>query len=114
MLFGSRGIPFRGRHMMDNLRRLLPHSKKDSKMDKRDTLFSINEIAEMKNCNKCLFFESRKQLDIYMWASNIGSGPSAKFLMENMSTMEELKFTGNCLKGSRAILSFDPAFESAP
>ena len=28
--------------------------------------------------------------------------------------MEELKFTGNCLKGSRAILSFDPSFESAP
>jgi len=28
--------------------------------------------------------------------------------------MEELKFTGNCLKGSRAILSFDPTFESEP
>ena len=25
--------------------------------------------------------------------------------------MEELNFTGNCLKGSRAILSFDAAFE---
>lgn len=28
--------------------------------------------------------------------------------------MEELKFTGNCLKGSRALLSFDPTFETAP
>lgn len=29
-------------------------------------------------------------------------------------TMEELHFTGNCLKGSRPILSFDAAFESQP
>lgn len=28
--------------------------------------------------------------------------------------MEELKFTGNCLKGSRALLSFDPSFEQEP
>jgi len=114
LLFGSRGIPFRGRHLMENLRRLLPHTKKDSKMDKRDTLFAVNEIADMKNCNERLLFEGRKQLDIYMWVANVGTGPSAKFLVENMSTMEELKFTGNCLKGSRAILSFDPTFESLP
>ncbi len=29
---------------MDNLRRLLPHTKKESKMDKRDKLFAINEV----------------------------------------------------------------------
>jgi hypothetical protein len=28
--------------------------------------------------------------------------------------MDELKFTGNALKGSRPILSFDQAFDSAP
>lgn len=28
--------------------------------------------------------------------------------------MEELHFTGNCLKGSRPILSFDSSFDSAP
>jgi len=28
--------------------------------------------------------------------------------------MEELHFTGNCLKGSRPVLSFDAAFESEP
>jgi ribosome biogenesis protein BRX1 len=28
--------------------------------------------------------------------------------------MEELHFTGNCLKGSRPILSFDASFDSAP
>ena len=29
-------------------------------------------------------------------------------------TMEELHFTGNCLKGSRPVLSFDAAFEQEP
>lgn len=29
-------------------------------------------------------------------------------------TMEELHFTGNCLKGSRPILSFDAAFDTQP
>lgn len=29
-------------------------------------------------------------------------------------TMEELHFTGNCLKGSRPILSFDSAFDADP
>lgn len=31
-----------------------------------------------------------------------------------MHTMEELHFTGNCLKGSRPVLSFDATFESEP
>ncbi|ODN03590.1 Ribosome biogenesis protein BRX1 [Orchesella cincta] len=114
LVFGSRGISFRGRHTMDNFRRLLPHTKKESKMDKRDSIAAVNEICEMKNCNKCMFFEGRKQGDIYLWLSEIPEGPSMKFLVENLGTMEELKFTGNCLKGSRALLSFDPTFEAEP
>ena len=31
--------------------------------------------------------------------------------IQNLHTMEELHFTGNCLKGSRPILSFDCAFD---
>lgn len=34
-----------------------------------------------------------------MWLSNLNDGPSAKFYIENISTMSELKLTGNCLKG---------------
>ncbi len=31
--------------------------------------------------------------------------------VQNVHTMDELKMTGNCLKGSRGLLSFDEAFE---
>jgi ribosome biogenesis protein BRX1 len=35
---------------MDDLFRMMPHGKSDSKMQKKETLFAVNEIAEMKNC----------------------------------------------------------------
>lgn len=31
--------------------------------------------------------------------------------VQNVHTMDELKMTGNCLKGSRGILSFDKGFD---
>ncbi|XP_038661900.1 ribosome biogenesis protein BRX1 homolog [Scyliorhinus canicula] len=83
LIFSSRGIDFRARHLMQDLRKLMPHSKPDTKMDRKDKLFVINEICEMKNCNKCLYFEAKKKQDLYMWISNVPHGPSAKFLIQN-------------------------------
>ncbi|KRZ11506.1 Ribosome biogenesis protein BRX1 -like protein [Trichinella zimbabwensis] len=111
LIFCSRGTSFRDRHLMNDLKALMPHSKSESKMDKKDNLRLINEICEMKNCSKCLFFESRKKKDVYLWAVNTPRGPSAKFLVKNVHTMMELKLTGNCLKGSRPLLSFDKNFD---
>jgi len=42
------------------------------------------------------------------------NGPSIKFHVTNVHTMSELKFSGNCLKGSRPIVQFDAQFDSAP
>lgn len=39
---------------------------------------------------------------------------SRMLTMSAVHTMEELHFTGNCLKGSRPILSFDSTFDTAP
>eukprot|EP01122_Echinamoeba_exundans_P006347 TRINITY_DN1760_c0_g1_i1.p1 TRINITY_DN1760_c0_g1~~TRINITY_DN1760_c0_g1_i1.p1 ORF type:complete len:324 (-),score=70.30 TRINITY_DN1760_c0_g1_i1:27-965(-) len=110
----SRGITFRFRHLMQDILDLLPHTKKDVKLDTKDKLWMINEICEMKNCNNSIFFEVRKKQDLYMWIAKAPNGPSVKFHVLNVHTMMELKFTGNCLKGSRPLLSFDPAFESTP
>ncbi|XP_008169964.2 ribosome biogenesis protein BRX1 homolog [Chrysemys picta bellii] len=114
LIFSSRGINFRTRHLMQDLRTLMPHSKADTKMDRKDKLFVINEICEIKNCNKCIFFEAKKKQDLYMWLSNSPQGPSAKFLVQNVHTLAELKMTGNCLRGSRPLLSFDPVFDQEP
>ncbi len=45
--------------------------------------------------------------------ANVEQGPTAKFLVRNIHTMAELKLAGNCLKGSRPVLSFDKAFDDA-
>eukprot|EP00118_Oscarella_pearsei_P006623 m.30205 g.30205 ORF g.30205 m.30205 type:complete len:278 (+) comp31317_c0_seq4:30-863(+) len=113
LVFCARGITYRPRHLMNDLRLLLPHSKADVKLDRKDKLFVINEVCELKNCNKCVFFEMRKKKDCFLWLSQSPHGPSAKFLVENIHTMDELKLTGNCLKGSRPLLSFDKKFEES-
>ncbi|XP_053159732.1 ribosome biogenesis protein BRX1 homolog [Hemicordylus capensis] len=114
LVFSSRGINFRTRHLMKDLRTLMPHSKADTKMDRKDKLFIINEVCEMKNCNKCIYFEAKKKQDLYVWLSNAPQGPSAKFLVQNIHTLAELKMTGNCLRGSRPLLSFDSTFDKEP
>ncbi|CAI2349140.1 unnamed protein product [Caenorhabditis sp. 36 PRJEB53466] len=110
----SRGADVRTRHLMTDIKALLPHAKGDSKLDQQKSLNVINEIAEMKNCTKVMYFESRKRKDTYLWMSNVKKGPSIKFLVHNVHTMKELKMSGNCLKASRPVLSFDDAFDKKP
>lgn len=142
LILASRGITARYRHLMDDLRRLIPHHKKDSKLDAKDDLRAINEIAAQKSCSTVLYLEMKKHRDLYMWLSRAGgggvggvgggaddeaagsrsrrvtsssvAGPSVKFLVSNVHTMDELRLTGNCMLGSRPLLSFDRAFDSAP
>ena len=58
----SRGVSYRARHLMDDLRALMPHSKKDAKMDRKDKIGEVMpEICELKNCNNVVYFEGRKK-----------------------------------------------------
>jgi len=58
--------------------------------------------------------ESCKRQDMFIWISKIPNGPSIKFQVTNAHTMSELKFSGNCLKGSRPLVHFDGNFDSEP
>lgn len=99
---------------MNDLYSLLPHSRKDTKLDTKTKLYQLNELADLYNCNNVFFFEARKGKDLYVWISKAPNGPTVKMHLQNLHTMEELNFTGNCLKGSRPILSFDATFDSQP
>ncbi|TLS24181.1 hypothetical protein PpBr36_08062 [Pyricularia pennisetigena] len=114
LILSSRGVTFRHRHLLNDLAAMLPHGKKDVKFDSKSKLYQLNELAELYNCNNVLFFEARKGQDLYVWASKVPNGPTVKFHLQNLHTMDELNFTGNCLKGSRPILSFDSAFDKDP
>ncbi|KAL2135857.1 hypothetical protein VTI74DRAFT_6620 [Chaetomium olivicolor] len=114
LILSSRGVTYRHRHLLNDLAAMLPHGRKDVKFDSKSKLYQLNELAELYNCNNVMFFEARKGKDLYMWFSKVPNGPTVKFHAQNLHTMEELHFTGNCLKGSRPILSFDGAFETEP
>ncbi|KAF1850970.1 brix domain-containing protein 2 [Cucurbitaria berberidis CBS 394.84] len=111
LILSSRGVTFRHRHLLNDLYSLMPHSRKEAKLDTKTKLYQLNELAELYNCNNVLFFEARKGQDLYCWMSKPPNGPTVKMHLQNLHTMEELNFIGNCLKGSRPILSFDAAFE---
>jgi ribosome biogenesis protein BRX1 len=114
LVLASRTITSRGRHLMKDFRQLLPHSKKENKFNHKVKLFEVNEMAEAKNCQKVMLFEGRAHKDLFLWLANVHVGPSVWFEVMNIHTTNELKMTGNCLKGSRPLLSFDETFNSSP
>jgi ribosome biogenesis protein BRX1 len=109
----SRGVTARYRHLLEDLRTLMPHHKKESKLDfgKEGMGEAVSDIAEMRGCNTVLMLECRKRQDAYMWIGRVGGGPTARFHVTNIHTMDELRLTGNCMKGSRPLLSFDESFD---
>ncbi|EEB07423.1 ribosome biogenesis protein BRX1 [Schizosaccharomyces japonicus yFS275] len=114
LILSSRGVTYRQRHLLNDLVALMPHCKKDSKFDSKDRLYELNELAELYNCNNVYFFEARRKEDLYLHIARAPNGPTVKFHIENLHTMDELNMTGNALKGSRPILSFDKTFDSEP
>ncbi|KAL7415450.1 Brix-domain-containing protein [Mrakia frigida] len=114
LLLSSRGVTMRMRHLMADLEALLPHVKKDAKLDSKHSLHLLNELADLHSCNNTLYFEARRHEDLYLWASKSPNGPSVKMHVQNVHTMDELKMTGNCLKGSRGIVSFDGGWDQKP
>lgn len=114
LIIASRGITARYRHLLEDFKKLIPHHKKDSKLDDKGDIQAVNEIADMKSCNQVLFLETRKHQDLYMYLGKTPHGPSAKFHVVNIHTMDELKLTGNCMIGSRPVLNFDSNFDDKP
>jgi ribosome biogenesis protein BRX1 len=113
-VIASRGITARYRYLLEDFKKLIPHHKKDNKLDDKSDIQAVNEIAEMKSCNQVMYLETRKHQDLYMYLGKTPQGPSAKFQVVNIHTMDELKLTGNCMIGSRPLLNFDTGFERAP
>eukprot|EP00914_Ancora_sagittata_P027858 GHVO01054526.1.p1 GENE.GHVO01054526.1~~GHVO01054526.1.p1 ORF type:complete len:342 (+),score=69.32 GHVO01054526.1:203-1228(+) len=114
LVFSSRGIGNRSRHLMNDLKRLMPHHKSEVKWEKKQSFDEIPDICEMASCNNCVFFEARRGSELYMWVSRVPHGPTFKCQILNIHTLGELKLTGNCLLHSRPLLSFDSSFDDVP
>lgn len=73
----------RHRHLLNDLYSLLPHSRKDAKLDTKTKLYHLNELADLYNCNNVFFFEARKGKDLYSWMSKAPNGPTVKMHLQN-------------------------------
>jgi ribosome biogenesis protein BRX1 len=110
----SRGIAGRFRHLVEDLMGLIPNTKREQKIDRKFAAETVDDICFERSCNNIMYFEQRKQKDLFMWIGKSPNGPSIKFLVVNIHTFDELKMAGNCLKFSRPLLSFDSGFEAQP
>mmetsp|Transcript_42358 Transcript_42358/g.65003 ORF Transcript_42358/g.65003 Transcript_42358/m.65003 type:complete len:160 (-) Transcript_42358:305-784(-) len=108
----QRGMIGKFRQLLEDLVLLLPHSKKEHKVERKQAKEQIDELCFERSCNNFIYFESRKRQDLYMWLSKSPNGPAFKFAVQNITTQDELKLSGNCLKYSRPMLSFDSSFSN--
>ena len=83
LILSSRGVTYRHRHLLNDLYSLLPHSRKDAKLDTKTKLYQLNELADLYNCKNILFFEARKGKDLYLWMSKPPNGPRVKMHVQN-------------------------------
>ena len=83
LILSSRGVNYRQRHLLNDLYSLLPHSRKDAKLDTKTKLYQLNELAELYNCNNVMFFEARKSKDLYIWMTKAPNGPTVKTHVQN-------------------------------
>lgn len=54
LLFSSRGITGQHRHLMEDLKKILPHHKVEAKFEKHQDFGQLNEVAELKSCKKII------------------------------------------------------------
>ena len=64
---------------MEDIMNLVPNTKKESKVERKEAKLYIDHIAKDRSCNNFLFFEQRKRDDLFMWCSKTPNGPSIKF-----------------------------------
>lgn len=113
LVVASRGISHQERYLINDIIGLLPHAKKECKIEKNTAREELNDICFNHSCKNSLYFEHRRR-ELVMWLFRSPEGPCAKFQVRNIHTLNEIKLTGNCLKYSRPLLSFDKSFEEKP
>jgi ribosome biogenesis protein BRX1 len=75
-----------------------------------DVRQQIEELCENHKCRYFLYFEVKKKINFSIWLGRYPEGPSVKLLVSGMVLTKDIKFQGNCVKGSRHILSFEKVF----
>lgn len=118
LVLGGRNMNSKARHLLLDLRGLMPHSREHSKLGGGAQHHNIGsdlvELCGLHMCNSFLYMDPHRSDVTYLWLGQAPAGPSVKLQISNIHTAEEIRMAGNCLKYSRPLLHFDRAFETTP
>lgn len=115
LVLGGRNMSSKDRHLLLDLKNLMPHSREHAKLGRTHTLGDeLVELCGLHQCNGVMFVEPHRHDVSYLWIAQAPSGPSIKFQVSNAHTADEIRMAGNCLKYSRPLLHFDREFEAQP
>lgn len=115
LVLGARSMTSKDRHLLLDLRGLMPHSREHPKVGRTNTLGDdLVELCSLHQCNSVMFVEPHRNDVSYLWIGQAPSGPSIKMQVNNVHTADEIRMAGNCLKYSRPLLHFDRDFELHP
>ena len=79
MVFSTRGISGHFKSLVSNIIDLLPNSKVEPKLERKNIRQVIDDLCYERSCNNYLFFDQHKHMDLYLWLCKSPSGPSIKF-----------------------------------
>ena len=82
----SRGVSGRFKYLINDILDMIPNTKKESKLDRKQAKEVIDELCFELSCNNFLFFEQHKKQDLFLWMSKSPCGPALKFLVSNIHT----------------------------
>ncbi|CCW64497.1 unnamed protein product [Phytomonas sp. EM1] len=115
LVLGGRNMSSKDRHLLVDLRGLMPHARAHAKVGRTHTLGDeLIELSGLHQCNGVMYIEPHRSDISYLWIAQAPSGPSIKFQLSNVHTADEIRMAGNCLKFSRPLLHFDNEFEAQP
>eukprot|EP00768_Dysnectes_brevis_P003697 gnl/Dysnectes_brevis/262_a293_4957.p1 GENE.gnl/Dysnectes_brevis/262_a293_4957~~gnl/Dysnectes_brevis/262_a293_4957.p1 ORF type:complete len:299 (+),score=72.25 gnl/Dysnectes_brevis/262_a293_4957:34-930(+) len=98
------------RELKQDLERLMPHHKRESRFESSDSIVDICELAEHRKCDTIAYFEGRHH-EMFLWLAAMPAGPTIRFHVHEIATTKDLSFQGNHRIGTRPLLSFDSGFD---
>jgi len=114
LMVASRNQTSHSRFLMKNIfESLVPNIKQESKVDPNHDMDEIGDMLEMNACTQGAYFKVVKGREYYLWLFTANNGPSIKFQLLNIHTIEEMKTLGNALQFSRPVLSFSSEFSDS-
>lgn len=78
LVVASRTLTSNQLGIFEDFKNLLPHSKTESKVEKKNSVDQLEFDCEIKHCSNLMYFE-RKGKTVYLYLAKFPSGPTVKY-----------------------------------